>query len=617
MKKVYLAAASLLVGAVAFGQNNPNSTIEEAIPVQHTAAHTAKTGNLTPIQTPDASNRATHYTEDFESGVFPPAGWTVVSGPSSTVTVPVQEWHEEATGNPGNCASVLYDNSNDVHDEWLITDAISIPNTGGGIRLEFDINTSQFWHVDPNDNGDIVCYITTGGNTISDFALNSDTIFWEQDPNIVNEWQTYVWWSYQVDLTAYAGQTVYFGWHYAGLDAAQFNLDNISIYDIDADDLMTTNAYLAEIDNDYVYGIYNDEQLRPIGITATIKNNGSATQTNVGFNYEIVDGSGTVVDNGQSTAAIPSLAAGVSEDIQFNTAFTPPTGVENYTVNVWPFADNADMNMTNDTIVETFDVSEFVWARENGPMDAGITNISGGTGQTFKIGNTFLATGDQDCWAVNVGIGANCPTGQIVFAEIYEYNGTDYSYIGTTVEHTVTAADVGNIIYLVWDNSQAVPITAGQDLLVVGGHYGGDPSGSDDIEFGTSGNGVEGTVLGYDSGNGLFQLTDPSVPMIRINSDPALLGLEDQEATFAILSQNQPNPFDAETVIAYELQNSANVSIEVYDITGKQVYTATEGTQVAGPHQIRIDGNNLAAGAYHYTLIVDGERLTRKMIKSK
>jgi hypothetical protein len=71
------------------------------------------------------------------------------------------------------------------------------------------------------------------------------------------------------------------------------------------------------------------------------------------------------------------------------------------------------------------------------------------------------------------------------------------------------------------------------------------------------------------------------------------------------VSQNMPNPFSTVSTISYELDKSANVSLSVYDVTGKKVAEQSEGTQTTGFHTISFDGTDLAAGVYHYSLQVN------------
>ena len=84
------------------------------------------------------------------------------------------------------------------------------------------------------------------------------------------------------------------------------------------------------------------------------------------------------------------------------------------------------------------------------------------------------------------------------------------------------------------------------------------------------------------------------------------------------LAQNAPNPFNPRTAIAYELPREARVSLQVYNVSGRQVRTLVDAVQPAGPHRIVWDGRDEAgrwqsSGTYFYRLTVDGNTLVRKM----
>lgn len=81
---------------------------------------------------------------------------------------------------------------------------------------------------------------------------------------------------------------------------------------------------------------------------------------------------------------------------------------------------------------------------------------------------------------------------------------------------------------------------------------------------------------------------------LSINEDAMVNGVK--------LGQNSPNPFSNTTIIKYELQNSASVSVSIYDITGKKVAEQNEGNQNAGKHNINFNAQNLSAGVYYYSL---------------
>ncbi|HCT51713.1 MAG TPA: glycoside hydrolase, partial [Balneola sp.] len=82
--------------------------------------------------------------------------------------------------------------------------------------------------------------------------------------------------------------------------------------------------------------------------------------------------------------------------------------------------------------------------------------------------------------------------------------------------------------------------------------------------------------------------------------------------------QNYPNPFNPSTTISYTLDSSTNVSLSVYDITGRKVATLVNGRQTAGAQEVRFDASSLASGVYIYRLeTATGASLTKKMVLIK
>lgn len=81
------------------------------------------------------------------------------------------------------------------------------------------------------------------------------------------------------------------------------------------------------------------------------------------------------------------------------------------------------------------------------------------------------------------------------------------------------------------------------------------------------------------------------------------------------LGQNYPNPsIDGNTTITYSLNKSVdNVQLVVIDANGKEVATVNDGSKLAGTYTIELN-SQLSAGIYFYSLVADGQRLTKKMI---
>jgi len=95
--------------------------------------------------------------------------------------------------------------------------------------------------------------------------------------------------------------------------------------------------------------------------------------------------------------------------------------------------------------------------------------------------------------------------------------------------------------------------------------------------------------------------------------------ITESEATSksAELSQNYPNPFNPTTEISYEMKNTSNVKLIIYNAKGELLKSLVRGVQSAGRHCIKFDGSNLNSGVYFYQLESDGKSITKKMLLCK
>jgi len=86
------------------------------------------------------------------------------------------------------------------------------------------------------------------------------------------------------------------------------------------------------------------------------------------------------------------------------------------------------------------------------------------------------------------------------------------------------------------------------------------------------------------------------------------------EASFTVL-QNEPNPFNDQTVIGFVLPETANTTIQIANAEGKIVSTQTNQFN-KGFNQLRLtkDDVNLTTGIYYYTIESGNQSATKKMI---
>ena len=99
---------------------------------------------------------------------------------------------------------------------------------------------------------------------------------------------------------------------------------------------------------------------------------------------------------------------------------------------------------------------------------------------------------------------------------------------------------------------------------------------------------------------------------------PKSVGTESEELpTQVALMGNYPNPFNPETTIDYELPQTSEVYLAVYDLLGHEAAVLVDGLQSAGRHMVRFDASNLPSGPYVYRLQTGDKIVARTMILVK
>lgn len=102
------------------------------------------------------------------------------------------------------------------------------------------------------------------------------------------------------------------------------------------------------------------------------------------------------------------------------------------------------------------------------------------------------------------------------------------------------------------------------------------------------------------------------------------LGIDDQVYApdgFKILNVF-PNPFNPVTTLQYSMNSSGLLSIQVYDLNGREIRSLYDGVQSSGFHEIRWDGKdehnaNVSSGVYLFKLESAGVRSTAKVLLLK
>ncbi len=395
-----------------------------------------------------------------------------------------------------------------------------------------------------------------------------------------------------------------------------WQVDDVSIiesYDSD------TRLITADID-DYIldgfstnleYSVYPFSQLRELNMRARLTNEGALVANNVTLTVDVDNGGGSVFNQ---SASLPSMAPTAVDSILVN-GFTPAMTAADYTVAFTLSADSADGFPSDNIAEKTFSVDPFIYAYDRGARD----DYNENEGSAYRVGNTFYIENDVDLYAIDVCLSRSVQQspatqiGAIVDAQILDAN---LDFVEATEEFTVTANNqltgANGAVWITLKFANPVPLNAGEEYVAVLEHFGG----SLNVVSAASGVSIPFVSLLYDAPvDTWFYVT--ATPMVRLNFDPSVGIAESDRQNGVGLGQNFPNPTNGNTVIRYDLERSANVRLEVRDLSGKLVLDRAEGNRGAGVHSIELDTRILSEGAYTYTLTAGDVRLTKRMMVTR
>jgi flagellar hook assembly protein FlgD len=89
------------------------------------------------------------------------------------------------------------------------------------------------------------------------------------------------------------------------------------------------------------------------------------------------------------------------------------------------------------------------------------------------------------------------------------------------------------------------------------------------------------------------------------------------------LRQNLPNPFGTRTTIGFDLARREQVTLRIFDVTGRVVRTLADGSVLeSGSHHVEWNGHDeggaqLQAGLYFCRLVAGPSSVTRRMVLAR
>ncbi len=204
-------------------------------------------------------------------------------------------------------------------------------------------------------------------------------------------------------------------------------------------------------------------------------------------------------------------------------------------------------------------------------------------------GSIYSYTRDHRVLRINAGSGAGMDTSEVFPSDFYQPR---------------LAIDAHGMVYLTNGGfSQGMFLSFNQDLTL---RWSLDvPS----VNIGGPAIGSGGTMIICGIGTNVIAFRGTSPNAVDDNVAAAV--------TTPMLSQNFPNPFNASTMISFELEHSAHASLTVFNTLGMQVATLVDGVVNEGRQTLKFDASGLASGSYYYRLLTGGRMETRSMILLK
>lgn len=604
------------------------------------------------------------FSEDFQAGM--PATFSLYNvdlrTPTGAVSYVNNAWIVRDDLNGTTTDSVAMSTSwyapAGAADDWMVTSAITIP-TGLNVQLSWD---ALAYDVDFRDGYEVRIFTaapTAGTLTSSTLAL---TIPAENE----------TWTQRNVNLSAYAGQTIYVAFRNTSNDMFVLAIDNITVATIPNYDLQVVDI----LPNNWEYSAIPLTQYQPDSLFASVQNLGGLASTNAGVSLNII-GINNLALLSSVSATVPTLAAGTTSAPLALGTLAPTVG-DTYALLYIPIADSADLSPANDTIVNIIDINDR-FARHQGDIaDAlGIDEAGGYIGISVTVRNpqapaainalmTQDFTGSRLAGLLFATDATGTPTTVVAATDTITVAGLTAptllsmpfnnaatlaagTYVAVVVEldSILTLAFTNDIFTngttwasspsAPWDNLEnfnltLVPIVQLQMNTTCAGFTGSTTAtgtssgaaadgtatyttsgGATPVAYVWSNNQSTATITGLTTGTYYVTATDDNGCVI---SDSATVNLGTGVAVigFDNVFNVFPNPVTNTLNLQANWGYTTNARLSVVAADGRIMFRQT--ITAANQAQIEINTTDFAAGVYFVQIHTDKEVLTRRIVKN-
>lgn len=486
------------------------------------------------------------------------------------------------------------------HESYFATNAIELGASYSSLLLEFEqsfrFNNSVDLKVQVSpDSVNWTEYTVQGGVGNNTASANPDLA--------------------TVNISAAVGssQTVYLriGWN---ARVYFWMIDDMRIVQGQDNDLAMTKAYHGDIVLDYQYSKIPLEQTAEMVVGAVVTNLGGITQTNVSVAYDIKR-NGTSVSAG-SFPFPASIAAANADTVWYSTGFTP-TQLGNYSVEMTVSADNTDENLSNQSGISMFEVTDSIFAHdyENNFTIQVWGQATNGVANAYGHGNVFVpANNGSVIHGIDVAFGSNTNSNRSIIAEVHEIGANIQDIVETyQTVYDIVESDINggsNFFYKTIVFNDEVEMNAGTGYIIALQSEGGTDSlwvlaNSGDEDFSTTLYGPYGTGGAVNWYNGWNH-----TPAIRMRINPQPSGLNDaaDDSGFSVF----PNPASENVNIEGRSDNKIT-NVSLINLEGKLI-RSWSSSQNAGLSSMNFDVTGVSPGVYLLNIGSDSTWKVEKLI---
>jgi hypothetical protein len=621
MKKITLLMAICISFSAAIAQQMKSKSLPMAKlkPEMFTDTKSTINNHATPkaggdvLYSYDFSN-----TDGWTFGVLQGSNNFVVGQPTTNMTNymgDLSSW-EIGSGDPMlyvDGITFLLEGTYQITDAWVATPVLDFTGINGVVM--------KWNQIFKKYNGDIpYLEISTDGGMTWPTSL----VLWSD--LTVNEYyhEVYGLDYYQINLSSYvadesnvkirfrwfgpdivSGQGQYgsgYGWQIDDIEIIE-NYDNDMIFD-------NTQVHMGYTNGGY-FSLIPDDQILPVFYETMITNNGMAAGSdvtitaNVNSDYWIED------------TVIASFVSMTSDTFLIGPFYPEETIVEYFT-SLSVYADAVDDVASNNELeAPSYGLSTGVFARDfEHSTGSGPSQYTDGADGDF-MGVNYWLPNDVTIHSIGIYIDARTTYGKSLVGQVLDM---DNNIIVETDQFDIpnNIADTGGWVIIPFLDG------TGTDLDLVAGDYtiGAEFywAAEDTLYIGVCKAPVHywniETVLRI--GASWYYITQ--LPMMRLNlegfdedvySEPVSVT---ENNSFVSNSSIYPNPAQDFANLSFDLKETSNVQVEVYDMAGKLMMNKNLGNRLVGNNTISMDVTGMESGIYFYTITSNGYRTTNKMV---